>query len=123
MPKKDLVYLLDVLESSNWWKLPIHWDAKKKELHFHPKLKLGYFMTNIVVVFLLGSVLFLLGRETLSPKKSKVSALILIFNVIVLVLVVFDVFLERLHYCCGPQLVSISHHAEIIRTRLRSRGN
>jgi hypothetical protein len=123
MLNEDLVYLMNVLECLNLWKVPIHWDRKKEQLYFNPKLKQGFFLSNFIMIFCLFSVFFLLGKQILLPDMSNpIPVLILPFNMLILVMGIVTVFMEKVLYSCGPELVYFFRNIEPMKMMLQSTG-
>jgi hypothetical protein len=122
MLNEDMVYLLNVLDLSNIWKLPIHWDARKSKLIFHSGLKHGYRISICVMIWGFGSLGFLFGSHLIDGEEESIPLFILIFNMLAAVGVVLDLSMERLLYSCGPELVSFFLHIETTKLTLRSRG-
>jgi hypothetical protein len=122
MLNKDLVFLMNVVEVSNVWKMPIHWDAKAQRLHFNPKLKLGFYISNFAVLIGLVTELVFLGSRTLIPNSDPVPIFIFIFNILATVAGIFTVFIQQLQYTCGTELLSFFVNIDTIKVNLRNRG-
>jgi hypothetical protein len=122
MLNEHLVYLMNVVELSNMWKLPIHWDAKEQKLHFNPKLKPGFYISNFVMGFGIGILTIFLGSRILLPNTDRVPVFIVIFNILNMVGGMFAVFMQKLQYNCGTELLSFFLNIESIRVNLRTRG-
>jgi hypothetical protein len=122
MLNEDLVYLMNVIEVWNMWKTPIHWDAKAQTLHFYPKRKLGFYISNLAVLIWLVTELVFLGSRILIQNSDPVPIFIFIFNIMVTIAGIFTVFMQQLQYTCGTELLSFFVNIETIKVTLRNRG-
>jgi hypothetical protein len=121
---EDLAYYFDTLELFNLWKLPIHWDAKTKKLHFDAVLKPGYYITSSTSLLIVGSTVFLLGRQILVPSSDTdhLPVFVVAFNLLIMIMVFYTVFMQELLYSCGSELVSFCHLIDSTKAMLRNRG-
>jgi hypothetical protein len=122
MLNKHLVYLLYVVELYNIWKLPLHWNAKAQKLQFNRKLKPGFCISNFVLGFGLANQFVFLMSRILIPNTHQVPVFVFIFNIIGTVKGLFTLFIQKLQYSCGTELLSFFFNIESIKTALRNGG-
>jgi hypothetical protein len=89
---------------------------------FNPKLKPGFYISNFVMRFGIGILAIFLGSRILLPNTDPVPVFIVIFNILNMVGGMFAVFMQKLQYNCGTELLSFFLNIESIRVNLQTRG-